>query len=90
MSTNQRPPHAAPSNDLDYSCLLTPCVSPDIVEDVLCFGWFFLELIEARVEEHLHPVYLLLHQAAWSVRQTEHAAKQQDGGGAGKHIKTHS
>lgn len=41
-----------------------PSLTSDIVEDGLCFCQFFLQLIKAHVEEHLHPVYLLLHQTA--------------------------
>lgn len=39
-------------------------LTSDMVEDVLRLRQFFLQLTEAHVEEHLHPVYLLLHQAA--------------------------
>lgn len=39
-------------------------LTSDIVEDVLGFGQFFFQLSEAGVEEHLHSVDLLLHQAA--------------------------
>lgn len=36
----------------------------DIVENVLCFCQFLLQLSETCVEEHLHPLYLLLHHIA--------------------------
>lgn len=70
-----------------------PSLTSDVVEDVLCFRQFFLHLGEAGVEKRLHPVDLLLHQAAAArrlVRETNWTHKRTSASLSCAHTHTHT